>query len=120
MNKKLAFVLILCLVGTLFIPATSAPVKSTLISPSGSAQSLKTAVPDSPGASDEDHGRVASFRATLEENGFIITSGQMTPIDPIVDLLDSGIGDSANGNNAGQPYKVLMVPISPFGEELPL
>ncbi|HQA80875.1 MAG TPA: hypothetical protein PLV96_08790, partial [Methanoregulaceae archaeon] len=119
MNKKLAFVLILCLVGALVLPAASAPVKSTLISPSGSAQPLKSTVPDSPGASDEDHGRAASFRATLEENGFIITSGQMTPIDPIVDLLDSGIGDSANGNNAGQPYKVLMVPISPFGEELP-
>jgi hypothetical protein len=68
---------------------------------------------------DEDHGRAASFRATLEANGFIVTSGQMTPINPIVDLLDSHIGDSANGNNAGQPYKVLMVPISPFGEENP-
>ena len=66
-----------------------------------------------------DEGRAAIFRATLEEHGFIVNSGQMTPIDPIVDLLDSGIGDSANGNNAGQPYKVLMVPVSPFGEDNP-
>ena len=40
-------------------------------------------------------------------------------MNPIVDLLDSGIGDSANGNNAGQPYKVLVVPISPSGKEHP-
>jgi len=80
-------------------------------------QSLQHAGPDSPSDSGEDRGRAASFRATLEANGFIVRSGQMTPIDPIVDLLDSGIGDSANGNNAGQPYKVLMVPISHFVEE---
>ncbi|HMZ31396.1 MAG TPA: hypothetical protein PLY13_02760 [Methanoregulaceae archaeon] len=119
MSNIVVFVLLLCLVGALVIPAASAPVKSPISSPSASAQPLKPTVPDSPGASDEDHGRVASFRATLEENGFIVTSGQMTPVDPIVDLLDSGIGDSANGNNAGQPYKVLMVPISPSGEEPP-
>ncbi|MBP1929490.1 hypothetical protein J2741_002037 [Methanolinea mesophila] len=66
-----------------------------------------------------DEHRAEIFRATLEEHGFIVNSGQMTPVDPIVDLLDSGIGDSANGNNAGQPYKVLMVPVSPFGEDNP-
>jgi len=120
MNKTVAFVFILCLIGALVIPAASAPVKSTINSPSASAQPLKPTVPDSPGASDEDHGRVSSFRATLEENGFIVTNGQMTPVNPIVDLLDSGLGDSANGNNAGQTYKVLMVPISPFIEENPL
>lgn len=49
--------------------------------------------------------RAATFRATLEANGFIVNSGQMTPIDPIVDLLDSGIGDSANGNNEVNPTK---------------
>jgi len=119
MNKTVAFVFILCLVGALVIPAASAPVKSTINSPSASTQPLKPTVPDSPGASDEDHGRVSSFRATLEENGFIVTNGQMTPVNPIVDLLDSGLGDSANGNNAGQTYKVLMVPISPFIEENP-
>jgi hypothetical protein len=70
---------------------------------------------------DETPGdRAAVFRATLEANGFLVSGGQMTPINPIVDLLDSGIGDSANGNNAGQPYKVLMVPVSPFGEENPI
>ena len=79
--------------------------QSGAISPPVSAQPLKNTVPDSPGASDEDHGRAASFRATLEANGFLVRSGQMTPIDPIVDLLDSGIGDSANGNNAGNPTK---------------
>ncbi len=66
-----------------------------------------------------DERRAAIFRAILEEHGYIVNSGQMTIINPIVDLLDSGIGDSANGNNVGQPYKVLMVPISPFGEENP-
>ncbi|MCE5297363.1 MAG: PEGA domain-containing protein, partial [Methanoregulaceae archaeon] len=115
MHKKVAFILLLCLVGALSITAASAPVESSIISPSVSAQ--QTSVPDSLGASD---GRAASFQATLEANGYSVNSGQMTPIDPIVDLLDSGIGDSANGNNAGQPYKVLMVPISPFGEEHPL
>jgi hypothetical protein len=119
MNKIVIFVLLLCLVGALSFTAASAPVESTLISPSVSAQPVKTTVPDSPGAS-YGYDRAASFRANLEADGFIVNSGQMTPIDPIVDLLDSGIGDSANGNNAGQPYKVLMVPISPSSEEHPL
>ena len=120
MNKKLVLILILCLVGALSITAVSARVESTIISPPVTAQPLKTGVPDSPGASDEDHGRAASFRASLEANGYIVNSGGMTPMNPIVDLLDSGIGDSANGNNAGQPYKVLVVPISPSGKENPL
>ena len=82
--------------------------------------SLNPSHDEPPGDSDEDQVRAAYFRATLEANGYSVNSGQMTPINPIVDLLDSGIGDSANGNNAGQPYKVLMVPISPFGEENPI
>jgi hypothetical protein len=113
------------LVLMVFIPrATSSEGTGTnghsgAISTSDYDQSLQHAGPDSPGSSGEDHGRAASFRATLEANGFIVRGGQMTPIDPIVDLLDSGIGDSANGNNAGQPYKVLMVPIASFDEENP-
>ena len=77
-EKKLVFVLILCLVGALSITAASVRVESSLISPSVSAQPVKTNVPDSPGASDEDHGRAASFRSVLEANGFIVNSGQMT------------------------------------------
>jgi hypothetical protein len=90
--------------------------------PPGSLRSLpgyQEALNQAKGASDEDHGRAAVFRAALEANGYSVNSGQMTPVDTIVDLLDSGVGDSANGNNVGQPYKVLMVPISPLGEENP-
>ena len=57
MNKKLVLILILCLVGALSITAVSARVESTIISPPVTAQPVKTGVPDSPGASDEDHGR---------------------------------------------------------------
>jgi hypothetical protein len=113
------------LVLMVFIPvATSAEGKSSnghskMTSPSDYGQSLQRAGPNSPVASGEDHGRAATFRAALEVNGFLVRSGQMTPIDPIINILDSGIGDSANGINAGQPYKVLMVPIFPFVARFP-
>jgi len=72
--------------------ATSAEGKNPnghteMTSPSDYSQSLQRAGPDSPVASGEDHGRAASFRAVLEANGFLVRSGQMTPIDPIFDLL---------------------------------
>jgi hypothetical protein len=60
------------------------------------------------------HGGEAEFRSGLEANGFIVNSGYAYPVDPIADLLDTGLGDSANANNAGQPYKVLMISPHPF------
>jgi len=56
----------------------------------------------------------------LKANGFIVNSGFAYPVDPIADLLDTGLGDSANANNAGQPYKVLMIPPHPIERDLPI
>ena len=93
---------------------------TTITVPAGGVKVLEPISLNPSNNETSDERRAAIFRAALEEHGYIVNSGQMTPINPIVDLLDSGIGDSANGNNVGQPYKVLMVPISPFGEENPL
>jgi hypothetical protein len=69
--------------------------------------------------STEVHGREAGFRTGIESNGFIVNDGSTYPVDPIADLLDSGLGDSANANNAGQPYKVVMIPPHPTERDMP-
>ena len=65
------------------------------------------------------HGREAAFRSGLEADGFIVKNGSTYPVDTITDLLDSGLGDTANANNPGQPYKVLAVPPHPTDKDLP-
>lgn len=65
-------------------------------------------------------GREAAFRSGLEADGFVVQDGYACPVDPIADLLDSGIGDTANANNAGQPYKVVMIPPHPIDRDLPI
>lgn len=64
--------------------------------------------------------REAAFRSGLEADGFVVQDGYAYPVDPIADLLDSGLGDTANANNAGQPYKVLMIPPHPIDRDLPV
>ena len=71
---------------------------------------------DHPGRSADVHAREAAFRAALVANGFIVNDGYAHPVDPISDLFDSGIGDSACANNV-QPYKVLEIPSSPTLEQ---
>ena len=61
-------------------------------------------------------GREKAFRVGLETNGFIVKNGTTYPVDTIADLLDSGLGDSANANNPGQPYKILAIPPPPHRE----
>ena len=68
---------------------------------------------------DKTPGRERAFRAGLEANGFIVKSGTSYPVDTISDLLDSGLGDTANANNPGQPYKVLAIPPHPTDKDLP-
>jgi hypothetical protein len=65
-------------------------------------------------------GREAAFRSGLEADGFVVQEGYAYPVDPIADLLDAGLGDTANANNAGQPYKVLMIPPHPIDRDLPI
>ena len=62
--------------------------------------------------------REAAFRSGLEADGVVVQNGYAYPVDPIADLLDSGLGDTANANNAGQPYKVLMIPPHPIERDL--
>lgn len=76
------------------------------------------------GCSDDDDGnapdlRVSAFRSALRNSGFAVSDGSTYPVDPIADLLDSGLGDSANANNSGQPYKILMIPPHPTERDMP-
>ena len=55
--------------------------------------------------------RQATFQTLLETNGFAVKGGSTPEAFPI-DLVDSHVIDSAAGNNATQPYKVLKLPFS--------
>jgi hypothetical protein len=76
-------------------------------------------------SSNGESGREAAFRAALVADGFVVNDGFAHPIDPIA-KFDANRIDSAGGNNAGQPYKLLRVPIlpsitqDPYDEELGL
>lgn len=65
---------------------------------------------DTPGASGALHAREAAFHAALGSGGFSVRTGSVQRFDPITEIYDAGIGDSANANNPGQDYKVLYVP----------
>lgn len=65
----------------------------------------------STGMRGEDLGRLGAFRAALETNGFIVNEGSSVIADPLT-AVDEKLIDSASGNNAGQFYKMLQVPLS--------
>ena len=65
-----------------------------------------------------DNSREAAFRTALKADGFIVNDGFAHPIDPIAKFDEHKI-DSCGGNNAGQPYKLLRVPILPVVQEDP-
>lgn len=79
-----------------------------------------SAAPDPFSMHAKGRDRETAFRAGLEADGFLVHDGSTCPVDPIADLLDSGLGDSANANNAGQPYKILMIPPHPKERDLPI
>lgn len=74
---------------------------------------LATVVPAS-----ADDSREAAFRQGLHTDGFVINDGAARRIDPAY-FVDEHIIDSAGGNNAGQAYKALQVPIFPVVRQKP-
>ncbi len=60
--------------------------------------------------------RSSLFVSGLESNGFIVTEGSADPIYPL-DMVNKYFMDSAAGNNAGQPYKKLKIPVLPSVQE---
>ncbi len=52
------------------------------------------------------------FQSGLESGGFTVQEGATIKADPL-HWVDEGIIDSAAGNNAGQPYKILQIPLLP-------
>lgn len=56
-------------------------------------------------------GRQAVFQNLLKANGFAVNEGSTPEAFPL-DLVDRNVLDSAAGNNATQPYKVLKLPFS--------
>src|SRR5512135_424194 len=61
---------------------------------------------------------VAAFHAQLDAHGFVVQDGLTPTVSPI-ELVDAHIIDSANGNNAGQPYKGVVVPPYPASGQRP-
>jgi hypothetical protein len=59
--------------------------------------------------------REAAFHQALETAGFDVKRGSTVVVYPI-DLVDQKMIDSAAGNNAGQPYKRLQIPL--IGKEI--
>lgn len=69
------------------------------------------------GCSDNDGGngqdpRVAAFRNALVRSGLAVREGSTKQINPFR-FIHAGAIDSCAGNNAGQPYKCLPVPLIP-------
>ena len=60
--------------------------------------------------------RSSLFVSGLESNGFIVTEGSADPIYPL-DMVNKYDIGSAAGNNTGQPYKKLKIPVLPFVPE---
>lgn len=63
--------------------------------------------------------RVAAFRNALEDSGFAVRDGSTKQIDPF-QFIQEGVIDSCAGNNAGQPYKCLSIPLIPGEEDEPV
>jgi hypothetical protein len=63
-------------------------------------------------SSSSGDSRSSLFVSRLEFNGFIVTEGSADPIYPL-DMVNTYVLDSAAGNNAGQPYKKLKIPVLP-------
>lgn len=60
--------------------------------------------------------RQEKFRAALASDNFAVCDGCAHPVDSIINF-DNGIMDSAAGNNAGQPYKAIQLPIKETSAE---
>ena len=60
----------------------------------------------------DDNGSVNKFVSTLEERGFIIQKGELRYLD-ILKLVSEGVVDNAQGNHAGAPYSVTLLPPAP-------
>lgn len=75
-------------------------------------------VASSPAAVGDTGGREQAFTAGLDAAGFVVNTGAARRIDPAY-FVDEHIIDSAGGNNAGQAYKALQVPMFPVVREKP-
>lgn len=60
-------------------------------------------------ATEDPDPRPVLFRHSLEQDGFAVRAGSSSTPDPFA-LVRRHKMDSAGGNNAGQPYKILRVP----------
>ena len=60
-------------------------------------------------ATEDPKHRPFLFRHNLEQDGFAVRAGSSSTPDPFA-LVRRHKMDSAGGNNAGQPYKILRVP----------
>jgi len=65
----------------------------------------------------EPTGNISDLITSLENDGFVVQEGNYILIDAI-DLLNRGIINSANGNNAGNPYFSYSLPMAP-GQTFP-
>jgi hypothetical protein len=59
-----------------------------------------------------DGGNVNRFVSTLEERGFIVQEGELRYLD-ILKLVSEGVVDNAQGNHAGAPYSITLLPPAP-------
>ncbi len=65
----------------------------------------------------EPNGNIDNLIISLENDGFVVQEGNYILVDAI-DLLNRGVVNSANGNNAGNPYFSYSLPMAP-GQTFP-
>lgn len=66
---------------------------------------------------EKPNGNISELITSLKNDGFVVQEGKYIQVDAI-DLLNRGILNTANGNNAGNPYFSHSLPIAP-GQTFP-
>ena len=75
-------------------------------------------VASGPAIAQDPDSREQAFKTGLDSSGFVVNTGAARRIEPAL-LVDQHVIDSAGGNNAGQAYKALQIPVFPVVREKP-